>query len=94
MMMGYNDEWRKWRKALHGALNNRATDQYKPIQNMESKHLMMDLLERPEGHRAHLERYAASVVVSVAYGRRVTDISKDEVVDYNRDAMNYLTSVK
>lgn len=55
---------------------------------------MHDLLIDPSACRTHLERYAASVVVSVTYGRRVTDLVNDEVVSFNRDSMHYLTSVK
>lgn len=87
-------QWRRWRKVLHSALNSTATDQYKPIQSMESRQLLHELLTDPSQYRTHLERYAASVVVSVTYGRRVTNLANDEVVDFNRDSMHYLTSVK
>jgi cytochrome P450 len=93
LMAGYNDFWRRWRKILHGAFNSKASEQYKPIQSLESKQFLNDLLKDPERYRTHLERYAASVVVSVTYGRRVHDVHKDEVVGYNRDAQEYLTSV-
>lgn len=79
---------------MHGALNSTASDQYKPIQSSESQQLMHELLTDPTRYRSHIERYAASVVVSVTYGRRVTDLSNDEVVDFNRDSMHYLTSIK
>jgi hypothetical protein len=94
LLMGYNDGWRKWRKGLHSLLNNKATDAYKPIQDMESKQLMHEMLIDPAGYRTHLERYATSVVVSITYGRRVTDIYNDAVVNFNRQSMHYLTSVK
>lgn len=92
--MGYTDAWRKWRKALHSSLNSKATEVYKPIQEMESKQLLHELLVDPEGYRTHFERYATSVVVSLTYGRRVLDIHNDEVVVFNRQSMHYLTSVK
>jgi cytochrome P450 len=93
LMMGYTDRWRKWRKVLHGSFNNKASDLYKPIQDLESKQLLQQLLTDPEDYRNHIERYATSVVVSITYGRRVLDIHKDEVVCYNRDSITYLTSV-
>lgn len=72
----------------------KSADNYKPIQNLESKQLMSDLLISPELFRTHLERYATSVVVSLTYGRRVLDIHDDEVVALNRDTQDYLTSIK
>lgn len=94
LMSGYTDFWRRWRKILHAAFNNKASDQYRPIQSLESKQFLHEMLATPQAYRAHLERYAASVIVSVTYGRRVHDIYTDEVVAYNRVAQEYLTSVK
>jgi hypothetical protein len=55
---------------------------------------MHDLLTKPEGFRDHLERYAASVIVTVNYGRRVHNVWTDQVVCENRRSMDVLTSVK
>ena len=43
----------------------KASDAYRPYQNMESKQAMHELLHNPDDHREILERYAASVVVNV-----------------------------
>ena len=72
----------------------RQSESYRPIQNLESKVLMYDLLTNPEEFRTHLERYAASVIVTVTYGRRVEDVRTDAVVRANAEAMGRLTSVK
>lgn len=72
----------------------KAADSYRPIQNLESKQLMKELSDDPTQFRDQLERYAASVVVTVTYGRRVHDIHADEVVVENRRSMDVLTSVK
>ncbi|KAK4188886.1 putative cytochrome P450 17A1 [Podospora australis] len=93
LMAGYNDFWRRWRKLLHGGFMQRQSEKYRWIQSLESMVLMKELLETPEKFREHLERYAASVVVMVTYGRRVTDVRKDEVVEMNRLAMERLTLV-
>ncbi|GAA6007074.1 cytochrome P450 [Rhodotorula paludigena] len=93
LMSGYNDTWRRWRKVLHGSFMQKAADSYKPIQNLESKQLQHDLLTTPDNFRDHLERYAASVIVTVNYGRRVTNIWTDRVVCENRRSMDVLTSV-
>ena len=90
---GYSDYWRKWRKVLHTSFMQKAADSYRPIQHLESAQLMMSLVDRPEDFRDELERYAASVIVSVTYGRRVHNIYKDEVVVENRRSVATLTAV-
>ncbi|KAI0884201.1 cytochrome P450 [Annulohypoxylon maeteangense] len=71
----------------------RQSETYRPIQSLESKVLMNDLLKSPERFRTHLERYAASVIVTVTYGRRVEDVDTDIVVQRNGESMDRLTQV-
>lgn len=85
--------WRRWRRVLHGSFMQKASDKYKPIQNLESKQMMAELVRTPSKYRESLERYATSVVVVITYGRRVHDIFNDEVVCLNRETQEFLTSV-
>ncbi|KAK4033928.1 cytochrome P450 [Parachaetomium inaequale] len=93
LMAPYSNFWRRWRKLLHSGFMQRQSETYRPIQSLESKVLMHELLTDPKGYRTHLERYAASVVVTVTYGRRVEDVRTDAVVQMNAEAMDRLTSV-
>ncbi|KAK8004148.1 ribosome biogenesis protein MAK21 [Apiospora arundinis] len=93
LMAPYGDFWRRWRKLLHSGFMQRKSASYRPIQRLESAVLARDLLVDPGRFRAHLDRYAASVIVLVTYGRRVTDVASDEVVRRNIEAMGRLTSV-
>ncbi|KAF7336984.1 Cytochrome P450 [Mycena venus] len=93
LMSGNNPFWRRWRRVLHGSFMQKASDTYKPIQNLESKQLMFELTKSPARFREHLERYATSVAVVVTYGRRVHDIYTDEVVCLNRETQDFLTSI-
>lgn len=94
-MAPYGAYWRRWRKLLHsGFMQRRSIDLYRPIQAAESAVLMHDLVRDPESFRTHLERYAASVIVTVTYGRRVPDVRNDVVVRRNAESMDRLTSVK
>lgn len=94
LMAPYSSYWRRWRKLLHGGFMQRQSETYRPIQSLESKVLMHDLLTDPTGFRTHLERYAASVIVTVTYGRRVEDVTTDIVVRRNAESMERLTMVK
>lgn len=93
LMAPYSSYWRRWRKLLHGGFMQRQSETYRPIQSLESKVLMHDLLTDPTGFRTHLERYAASVIVTVTYGRRVEDVTTDIVVRRNAESMERLTMV-
>ena len=94
LMAPYNAFWRRWRKLLHSCFMQRQSETYRHIQSLESKILLNDLLRAPEQFRTHLERYAASVIVTITYGRRVDDVRTDIVVQRNGEAMERLTSVK
>lgn len=77
---------------LHSGFHYRRAETYKEIQSLESVVLMYQILDDPKHYEHHIQRFAASVVTSVTYGRRVT--SMDEwVVKENMEAMSYLTSV-
>ncbi|KAI0844809.1 cytochrome P450 [Daldinia vernicosa] len=93
LMAPYGAFWRRWRKLLHSGFMNRQSLTYRPIQSLESKVLMHDLLQTPKAFRKHLERYAASVIVTVTYGRRVENVDTDIVVRRNGESMDRLTQV-
>ncbi|KAK4233987.1 cytochrome P450 [Achaetomium macrosporum] len=93
LMAPYSAFWRRWRKLLHSGFMQRQSERYRPVQSLESKVLLHELLTDPKNYRTHLERYAASVVVTVTYGRRVEDVRTDAVVRMNAEAMDRLTQV-
>ncbi|EGU79934.1 hypothetical protein FOXB_09559 [Fusarium oxysporum f. sp. conglutinans Fo5176] len=79
LMAPYASYWRRWRKLLHSGFMQRQSETYRPIQSLESKVLMLDLLKRPADFRVHLER--------------VEDVRSDIVVRRNAEAMERLTMV-
>ncbi|BGP28415.1 hypothetical protein JCM10296v2_000147 [Rhodotorula toruloides] len=76
LFLPYNAKWRNQRKIYHSALMAKRADDYRPIQEWEAKRLSWDFLHHQEGlgWEKYLERYAASTVVAIAYGRRVDDV--------------------
>jgi hypothetical protein len=99
----YNEYWRRLRKMYlpnlnrvdesnHIGLMKSAALTYRPIQENESKRLAMDLVRSPENFEKHLERYAASVVMTVAYGKRVDDMN-DPAVQMVLEMMQYMASL-
>ncbi|KAJ7888814.1 hypothetical protein B0H13DRAFT_2341772 [Mycena leptocephala] len=46
-MSGNTPFWRRWRRVLHASFMQKASDTYKPIQNLESKQLLFELKNLP-----------------------------------------------
>ncbi|KAF8888764.1 cytochrome P450 [Infundibulicybe gibba] len=78
LMLPNNEAWRKWRKVLHSGFHARRAETYKDIQSLESNVTLHEILHTPEKYERHIQRYAASVVTSVTYGRRIE--SMDEYI--------------
>jgi hypothetical protein len=85
--------WIDLRSPSDSGFTQKAAELYKPAQSLESSQLMHELLTAPDAFATHLERYAASVIVGVTYGRRVLDIDNDYVVQENKRSMEVLTHV-
>jgi cytochrome P450 len=71
LFMEYGPEWRNLRKSSHALLNSTSAVKYQPIQDYESKQLMMELLETPNQFYEHNRRYSASVIMFLTYGYRL-----------------------
>lgn len=57
---------------------------YKDIQSLESKVAMQQILDDPKKYETHIQRYAASVVTSVTYGRRVESMDEWIIVENDK----------
>ena len=93
LTMPYNDKWKKHRKVLHHGLHPSAARSYRPVQELESKRLARDLLEHPKDYARAVDRYAASVVLALAYGRRADTMMDGGLVDRVRNRMEYMASL-
>lgn len=71
LFMAYGPEWRGLRKHSHALLNLGAARRYMPLQELESRVVLHDLLRRPEEFYTINRRYATSVIMLVTYGYRV-----------------------
>lgn len=69
--MFYGDRWRLHRKLTHMGVGLQQVRGYRSFQNDESKVVAYDLLKSPERYVSHFERYAASVVSIIGFGRRI-----------------------
>lgn len=69
--MYYGDRWRVHRKITHAGVGLQQVRKYRSFQNDESKLVAFNLLGTPNDYVAHFERYAASVVSIIGFGRRI-----------------------
>ena len=73
LFMPYGPSYRVVRRIAHSLLNINVSTSYQPVQDLESKQLMYDLLHDPSNFYDHNRRYSASVILTVAYGHRAPD---------------------
>ncbi|RFU30710.1 hypothetical protein B7463_g5630, partial [Scytalidium lignicola] len=72
--MRYGDRFRVHRKLTHMGIGMQQVRNYQHIQSDENKIVLYDLLGDSENYVGHLERYAASVVSIIGFGRRIQQI--------------------
>lgn len=69
--MPYGPQYRVVRRISHDLLNLRITTSYQPIQDLESKQLLYDMMHKPEEFYLHNRRYSSSVIITATYGHRI-----------------------
>lgn len=62
--------WRVTRKVVHNSLSIKATRTYISYQDLESKQLLVDLIDQPKLFREHIRRYTSSLVTQIVFGFR------------------------
>jgi cytochrome P450 len=71
LFMPYGARWRSIRKHSHALLNLNTSIKYQPVQDFESKQLLVDFLNSPKDFYMMNRRYSASVIMLVTYGYRI-----------------------
>ena len=71
----YGKGWSNRRKLLHSALSPPALKKYKAVQTAEATRLCAALVADPGSFERHIDRFTASVVFAIAYGRRIDSLN-------------------
>lgn len=79
VMQPYGSQWRGIRKIMHSILNIRNAATFAPFQDLESRQLVYEVLQKPEKWYRANQRFANSVVMSVVFGKRILDRSDANV---------------
>lgn len=77
--MYYGARWRIHRKLTHLGVGLQQVRNYQGFQNDESRLVAYNLLRTPEKFEVHFERYAASVVSIIGFGRRIAS-TEDPII--------------
>jgi cytochrome P450 len=72
--------WRRMRRAAHEALTKVAVQRYYPIQTKEATILVSALLVSPENREQHIQRAAASAIMSILYDYPTLASGQDKAV--------------
>ncbi|KAG1862642.1 cytochrome P450 [Suillus subluteus] len=74
------ERFRRLRKAVHPHLQAKAAEAYKDMQRENAMDFVLDVLNDPTNHQKHAQRYAASVILRVAYGKSAPTANADPEV--------------
>lgn len=77
--MYYGQRWRVHRKLTHMGVGLQQVRNYRGFQNDESMLVAYNILQTPDDYEKHFERYAASVVSIIGFGRRIAS-TKDPII--------------
>lgn len=78
LLLPYGQRWRTHHKLHNSVLNQRIAQTYRDLQDLESKQLISELLHRSDfSHMFH--RFASSVIMSLAYGKRMSRGDEAEI---------------
>ncbi|KAF8639385.1 hypothetical protein AX17_001541 [Amanita inopinata Kibby_2008] len=77
------ERFKKMRRALHAYLQPKIVANYGPVLMARAKQHVLDILENPEGHQDHAKRYAASVVMALAYGTVPEEYDDPDIASVN-----------
>ncbi|OSC97213.1 cytochrome P450 [Trametes coccinea BRFM310] len=84
LILGAGDRLKKYRSVLHATLQPQSATKYEPLQMQNARNFVLDLLDEPDKFIEHAKRYAASVIMSLTYGKMTpTSYSDPEVKKIN-----------
>ncbi|KAM4056785.1 cytochrome p450 [Hirsutella rhossiliensis] len=77
-LLPYSETWRQRHKIQMTFLNTRKCCLYKPLQHLESCHLLFNLLSTND-FETELHRYSTSLILTLLYGRRIVTGQEPEL---------------
>ncbi|KAF8838138.1 cytochrome P450 [Paxillus ammoniavirescens] len=95
LLIGSGERFRRLRKAIHPYLQPKAAETYSEIQRHAARDVILDILNDPNHHIKHAQRYAASVILRLTYGKSTPTSDDDpEVVRIHEVVKNILAAMR
>ncbi|KAF9235335.1 cytochrome P450 [Melanogaster broomeanus] len=95
IMVGSGERFRRLRKAVHTHLRPKAAETYQGIQCEHARDVILDILRDPKHHIEHVQRFSASVILRVTYGKSTPTSNDDpEVVRIHQNSKDILTAAR
>ncbi|KAF8549342.1 cytochrome P450 [Imleria badia] len=86
---------RRYRKAAHTHLQPEAARAYQEMQLEHARNVIIDILNDPKNHRAHVRRFSASVTLRLTYGKSTPTSNDDpEVVRIHKASKNFQRTMR
>ncbi|KAK4941990.1 hypothetical protein LTR10_018171 [Elasticomyces elasticus] len=89
LLMKYGQQWRTHQKMQASCLNIRVSQSYQPLQDLESKQLVYELLSTND-FKSRYHRYTSSLMFALAYGRRCPHGDEPEIQGADQVNANFL----
>ncbi|KAF8553151.1 cytochrome P450, partial [Imleria badia] len=91
VLLRSGERLRLYRKAAHTHLQPKAARAYEDLQLETAKDVIMDILNDPKNHQAHVQRFAASVVLRLVYGESAPTSNDDpELARIHQSGRNFM----
>ncbi|KAK7047264.1 hypothetical protein VNI00_006495 [Paramarasmius palmivorus] len=80
LMMRAGERFKKTRRAIQSQLHPRTIQAYQPLQVRNAINLIRDLVRDPDQHIGHAKRYAASLIITLTYGKPTPSTFEEPMV--------------
>src|ERR1700744_552978 len=94
VLMPYGQRWRDHQRVQTAFVNIRASQNYRPLQELESLQLINELLEPDADFSDRYHRYSSSLIFGLAYGRRTPRGDEREVLGIDQLMRNFVYAAR
>ncbi|PBK80087.1 cytochrome P450 [Armillaria gallica] len=90
ILLNDTPRWRTLNRAFHSHLKTNRAAAYEPIQLYHAKKMILSILDSPERFTTHTKTYAASVILTLTYGKTTPTTFEDpDLQDMIRDGNRF-----
>lgn len=93
VLMSYDDRFRTHQRLQKSYLNNRISQSYTTLQDLESKQVIWELLSSSNFSQSY-SRSAASLIISLAYGKRLARGDEPDLLRIEKVLENFVAAAR